>query len=498
MQALLEMPNPTHNLVSLQAFYDSIETHTRGLLSLGKTKDTYGDLLVLRKLPVEIRKNLAREHTNAEWTIDELRSAILKEIRVFETGLYTANLQITTPQRSTAAFHITASRGTTGSTNPCTDGKRNASCSYCKGPHPSHSCEVVTDYQRRLDIVKKGKLCYNCLAHHKVSQCTSKFRCRKRKHHTSLCDGGALKSSETGETSKSNGRETNYQRVGDQPTSIVHTTLTPASHRGSPRNSAVCLPKTAVAPIIAGDVRRQANILFDEGAQHSFISADMAAELNIIPITSEGLTLASFGTDSTAYHQLGAATVKLETNSGELIPVSVLIVPSIAAPIKNTVCASFNTIPRLQGLKLANPVGGNEDFKLSLLIGTDYYWTFVQDHIVRGNGPTAQKSKLGYLLSGPLPYPVNQSTSSILLQITWALTKPEEPNLEQFWSIKGIGTNLREEGIDLTFLQAYQNSCISQTPEGTYTAKFLWKENRHTYLQTLTPVPAEHMLYSTT
>ena len=483
MQALLEMPNPTNNLVSLQAFYDSIETNTRGLLSLGKTKDTYNDLLVpiiLRKLPVEIRKNLAREHTNAEWTIDELRSAILKEIRVFETGLYATNLQITTPQRSTAAFHITASKGTTGSTNPRTDGKRNALCIYCKGPHPSHSCEVVTDYQRHLDIVKKGKLCYNCLAHHKVSQCTSKFRCTKckRKHHTSLCYGGAPKSSETGETSKSNGRETNDQRVGDQPSSVVHTTLRPASHRGSLRNSTVCLLKTAVAPIIAGDVGRQANILFDEGAQRSFISADMAAELNIIPTTTEGLTLASFGTDSTAYHQLGAATVKLETNSGELIPVSVLIVPSIAAPIQNTVCASFNTIPHLQGLKLANPVGDNEDFKISLLIGTDYYWTFVQDHIVGGNGPTAQKSKLGYLLSGPLPYPANQSASPILLQITSALTKPEEPNLEQFWSIEGIGTNLREEGIDSTFLQAYQNSCISQTPEGTYTAKFPWKENR--------------------
>ena len=73
----------------------------------------------------------------------------------------------------------------------------------------------------------------------------------------------------------------------------------------------MCLLKTAIAPIIAGDVRKQANILFDEGAQRSFISAEMAAELNIIPTTTEGLALASFGTDSTAHHQLAAATVKL-------------------------------------------------------------------------------------------------------------------------------------------------------------------------------------------
>ena len=37
---------------------------------------------------------------------------------------------------------------------------------------------------------------------------------------------------------------------------------------------------------------------------------------------------------------------------------------------------------------------------ISLLIGADHYWDIVQDHIIRGNGPTAMQSKLGYLLSG--------------------------------------------------------------------------------------------------
>ena len=85
---------------------------------------------------------------------------------------------------------------------------------------------------------------------------------------------------------------------------------------------------------------------------------------------------------------------------------------------------------------------------------------------------------MGYLLSGPLPYPVDQTTSSVLLQITSASIKPEEPNLEQFWSIEGIGTTLQEEETDTTFLQAYQDRCIFQTPDGMYTAKFPWKEDR--------------------
>jgi len=58
------------------------------------------------------------------------------------------------------------------------------SCVFCKGPHATHQCTTITNHQRRLDIVKKNHLCFNCFAKHKVSQCSSKFRCRhcKQKH----------------------------------------------------------------------------------------------------------------------------------------------------------------------------------------------------------------------------------------------------------------------------------------------------------------------------
>jgi len=38
-----------------------------------------------------------------------------------------------------------------------------------------------------------------------------------------------------------------------------------------------------------------------------------------------------------------------------------------------------------------------------MLIGADDYWDIVGDDIIRGNGPTAVASRLGYFLSGPLP-----------------------------------------------------------------------------------------------
>ena len=59
-------------------------------------------------------------------------------------------------------------------------------------------------------------------------------------------------------------------------------------------------------------------------------------------------------------------------------------------------------LPYLKGLKLAHPVTGDWTFTISMLIGANHYWDIVEDSVIRGDGPTAVKSKIGYLLSGPM------------------------------------------------------------------------------------------------
>ena len=470
MQALLDMANPNTSLTSLRLFYDTIATHTRALGSLGKSKEVYGDLLVsviLKKLPLEVRRNLAREQASAEWTFDDLTKAILKEVRVLEAGCQVTDSHGSS--RSTASFYI----GLKNNSNTQAS-KRNPICVFCKGPHPSHSCTTVTEYPARIELVKRENLCFNCLGHHKVSHCTSKFRCKKckKRHHTSLCNS---------ESPKSNGdRSTTHSSASSDAPSVPVTTtaglLTSTSGNSCRHNNATCLLKTAVAPVIAGHTRKQANILFDEGAQRSFISAEMAAKLNLKPTTTQGMALASFGSTTTSYQELGAVTVKIETITGDHIPISVLVIPSIAAPIQSSINTSVRNMPYLQGLNLANPVTFEHKFEISILIGTDYYWSFIQDHIVRGEGPTAQQSKLGYLLSGPVPSSLDYASSSILLQLTTTAT-PHEPDLEQFWSIEAIGTTVNKS-TDPSFLKTYQETCIHQSPAGMYVAKFPWKESR--------------------
>ena len=480
IRALRDMPSPSNSLSSLRIFHDSVESHIRGLTSLGKSETTYGELLVptiLDKLPIEIQRNLAREHSSMQWILSDLMVAILKEIRILECGQH--NLLKQSPRSSTAALSLpVSSKGQFNKkqSQDTRDSKRTPQCAFCKGPHPAHSCPVITDFQERLDIVKERALCYNCLARHRVSQCPSKFRCRrcKKKHHTSLCNSKPTDTSE--------GVQNEQNAAVTTPKETVPTSgfLTTTSQCEVSENSPTCLLKTAVAPIIANGFRTQANILFDEGAQRSFISLTLSNELHLTPMSMTDISVASFGTTALTQQKLGTAIVEIETDSGELIPLSVLVVPSISAPIQNTVSTAVRSMPHLRGLKLAQPVTSEGTFTISLLIGTDYYWTFIQDHIVRGQGPTAQQSKLGYLLSGPLPSAVSESTSAALLQITSVLTtnKNSVPDLQGFWSVEAVGTNTSSMSMDSAFLQSYQRSSITQSPEGPYIARFPWKEDR--------------------
>ena len=79
--------------------------------------------------------------------------------------------------------------------------------------------------------------------------------------------------------------------------------------------------------------------------------------------------------------------------------------PRIAVPLTHTINTEVVQLPYLRELPLAHPV--------------DHYWDFVEDNIIGGNGPTAMSSKLGYLLSGPLPVAQSQNEITSTFHIYW-------------------------------------------------------------------------------
>ena len=472
-RALIELPGPTNELSSLQLFHDTTENHIRGLASLGVSKESYSTILVpiiLGKLPVPIRRNLARDHNELRWTLDDLQAAVVKEIRILESGLYNndSSSSLSTRTHATASFHAAIK----GERHQNSTGKKKIYCVYCKGKHPPTTCPEVTDYQKRLEIVRKSNLCFNCLGNHKISQCNSKFRCKhcRHRHHTSLC-----KSTESDTLTSSKPEPSTIVKSSSQQPTQVSTNTAPVIHGAQNTKEATCttvtLLKTAIAPVIGEGIRVQGNILFDEGSQRSFITVETAAKLKLNLVNNEKVAIAPFGAEYSSPQPIPVVTIKVETTAGEKIPISVLVVPFIAAPLKNSLQTSIESFPHLRNLKLAHPITNEHNFQISILIGADYYWCFVEDKIVRGDGPTAQQSKLGFLLSGPVSSQASQQNVT-----TMPIATSEGPNLEKFWSIEEAGTSpSKPEQSNTDFIHQYQTTCISQATDGTYTAQFPWK-----------------------
>jgi len=110
--------------------------------------------IILKKLPPETHKNLARGHSNTQWTLTELQKAILQEVRILEMGTdYSAHpSSLPTP---TATFVAGAVVGTDRySYKKSKEHQMRPGCVFCRGSHPPSNCTSVTDTGKRMEIIR--------------------------------------------------------------------------------------------------------------------------------------------------------------------------------------------------------------------------------------------------------------------------------------------------------------------------------------------------------
>ena len=185
--------------------------------------------------------------------------------------------------------------------------------------------------------------------------------------------------------------------------------------------------------------------------------------------------MSSFGAQVSTPTRFVVTSIFIHTLNGGQIPISVLIVPKLTAPVRNSIRTHLDRFPYLRGLTLAHPISSDENFHVSVLVGADYYWQFIQDHVVRGDGPTAVQSRLGYLLSGPLPSPQLADTTSLHVSIFSCTTEGATPS--RFWNMESTGTTCVTETSDADFLHKYMATKITVQPDGAYSLKFPWKDS---------------------
>ncbi|VDI52456.1 Hypothetical predicted protein [Mytilus galloprovincialis] len=216
------------------------------------------------------------------------------------------------------------------------------------------------------------------------------------------------------------------------------------------QETSTVLLKTAVAQVMSVNNTAETNILFDEGAQRSFITADLATKLNVQKEGSENLNIVSFGNKTSCIRNLDKTTVQLKANNGEIIPIKVLIVITIASPLQSQSRKITQGLHYLHGSSLAHPVTDAESFELTLLIAADFYWNIVQDK-------------------------VNALEMVRLL---------ETCDLEKFWKLESLGIDEKEVDTQLIdVMETFAESSITKQ-NGKYVSKLPWKENCPEFLPT--------------
>ena len=461
MESLMQLPavSDDDDLKKLRQLYDKTESTVRSLNGIGILQDTYGTFLtptIMAKLPKELRLIISRKLSD-EWDLKSLLTFFREELQLREKCV----LGATATKERKPEYVNRRQQSTTGSfyTDSGKSSKDNTRhdfwCTFCKGNHKSVSCGVVTEPDARRSILRRKGKCFNCLqSGHISNNCSSGRKCYRcgGKHHTSICStqvqkqSGFPKQEETPKTGQSVSTNLYITRSMSNEHILLQTARAPVH---SPNSE--CPPQ-------------QTRILFDSCSQKSYITTRLRKKLNLKSVGLETLMIKTFGNEQPSLKKCNLVQLAVECVDNLMVYINAYEVDFICSPLSNhSVEIAQQNFPYLQGLQFADvspfPEGGSENLEIDLMIGADFYWSFIQSNVVRGesgNGPVALSTRLGYVLSGPLgKEPTNTVTTNLSTahtMIAESVVLPEIPvsdlllkkELAKFWDYETLGIKDRE------------------------------------------------------
>lgn len=302
MDALLYI-NAVHrnaDISELRKFYDTVETHSRGLQSLGVDEQAYGTVLVnvlLKRLPEDIQlfvsRKMAEKDDGSDWKLPQLLEILKVEIEAREKCSHGKR----EPKRNTGAHYATAATLTTGV-------KNKPKCTFCQGEHGTVDCRVVTSVQERRNILRKSGRCFLCIrrAGHLAKDCDASIKCFacKGRHHVALCEGRKPGEYYGGSRQQSS----NSTRIrADQSCQTTNYEQTPQSSFCGVAEEEMCkgvLLQTAfVTARNPQEPSKRVNlrVILDSGSQRSYISEKARNYLQLSTVKQEDISIKVFGSN---------------------------------------------------------------------------------------------------------------------------------------------------------------------------------------------------------
>ncbi len=173
----------------------------------------------------------------------------------------------------------------------------------------------------------------------------------------------------------------------------------------------------------------------------------------------------TFGSEKQNMLACDVVRVGVMTRDGTDLELELFTVPSICQPLSAQpidLCAT--RYQHLSDLDLADSSNDEPIMEVDVLIGSNYYWDLTTGETCRGeSGPVAIRTKLGWVLSGPVPATESQQSSTNFLT-THMLRVDASPQsietleevLHTFWNLESWGIWESEDSVLDGFTQSIQ------------------------------------------
>ena len=468
---------------NLWRLHDEIQANVRSLENLGVDRSTYGVVLtplVLHQLPTHIRLEWARVGEGQEGNLTFLLDFLHDEIRRRERSQTFEPMP--GPSTSGGTRHPRGpeskkhdQKGGTGTTaaflsSGSTSTKNNrATCVFCKGGHFSDQCPEIKDMnldQRKEKIMRLG-LCFICLgSHHLARNCQKHCYFCKGKHHAVLCQ----------KRSSSNNTEPKREN------SVLHSTV---EHDNDTNHIGVSYANSKTLNTVMQVVKTKingvgVNVMFDSGADRSFVTKTCADKLGLRNMGKKSLTYCCFAEEGTVRKEKLRDIFEMKVNKDtvKLIGMNVICCSMYRSRVPHDILDAFTGIPFEEDYGKGRPV------KIDILIGLDNYWALMNNKCVKStSGLVAQETAFGWMLSGAWYNDRSRSeqnhdqsmnnaskTRSLFCQTEMAVSETE---IRRMWDLDSIGIG-PEESEDDKMLDNF-NKEIKWNGE-RYTVKLPWKD----------------------
>ena len=397
--------------------------------------------IILERIPDDIKLEISRKLGTDGWLIEDFMTMLKTEIAARESCNFLKN-QDGDDERSSIRM----------TTEAFTTGTKILVCAFCTKNHYSDKCTTVTEPEKRKDIARKERLCFKCLFRsHTIRNCRSRrncFSCKSSSHHTAICD----------RSSRNHTGDKAAKKPDDQTEACSHVTTFIGS-------KTTVLLQTA-SGIVSDNYERRSTpvrIVLDSGAERTYITEDLVKKLNLTAISSHNVQLNTFGEPKGKSKRLNyySFCVKKPTR-GCNIYMTGFAVPTICVPLKTCkIDVVEEAFPGIKDIDLSEATDNEGDRRIDLLIGSDFYWSVIEDENKRfgHEGLVAVNSKLGWVLSGPLKDNECEAATATrmvahVMQVGFNEKEEEllSAQVHKFWDMDTLGIKNREISVYDKFL----------------------------------------------